>query len=122
VARAYGILAERIPHVECLVGYEGDAFAASGDAREDLLSITAVHPLRRSAVRVLLQRCGEGWEVVDELVREGRLVPVEHAGESFLVRRFRREGSTADRSTATLGRRDPRDPKGPGPPPTSSTR
>jgi wyosine [tRNA(Phe)-imidazoG37] synthetase (radical SAM superfamily) len=88
VGRAYGILAERIPNVECLIGYEGDAFAASGDARADLLSITAVHPLRRSAVDALLRRCGAGWELVDELVREGRLVSVEHAGEAFFVRRF----------------------------------
>lgn len=60
VARAHAIVAERVPHVEYLVGYEGDAFAASGDARADLLSITAVHPLRDSAVRELLRRSGSG--------------------------------------------------------------
>lgn len=100
VARAYGILAERIPHVECLIGYEGDAFAASGDARADLLSITAVHPLRRSAVHALLGRCGAGWEVVDRLVREGGLVPVEYAGESFFVRRFRAPRAARDPNAA----------------------
>jgi wyosine [tRNA(Phe)-imidazoG37] synthetase (radical SAM superfamily) len=88
VARAHQILAERVPHVEYLVGYEGDAFASTGDARADLLSITAVHPLRDSAVRALLDRSGCGWVVVDELVRERLLVPVDHAGERFFVRRF----------------------------------
>lgn len=88
VARAHAILAERVPHVECLIGYEGDAFAASGDARADLLAITAVHPLRDSAVRSLLDRSGCGWEVVDELVGDGLLVPVRHEGARYFVRRF----------------------------------
>ncbi|HEX6230729.1 MAG TPA: radical SAM protein [Actinomycetota bacterium] len=90
VARAHAILSERVPRVEYLVGYEGDAFAASGDPRADLLSITAVHPLRDSAVRELLERNRSGWEVVDELVRDGLLVRVEHAGSRFYVRRFHR--------------------------------
>lgn len=88
VCRAHAILAERVPRVEYLIGYEGDAFAASGDARADLLAITAVHPMRDSAVRAMLARSGSGWDVVDELVREGLLVPLEHGGERFYVRRF----------------------------------
>jgi wyosine [tRNA(Phe)-imidazoG37] synthetase (radical SAM superfamily) len=88
IARAHAILAERVPRVEYLIGYEGDAFASSGDARADLLAITAVHPLRDSAVQALLERSGCGWEVVDELAREGLVVSVEHAGARFLVRRF----------------------------------
>jgi wyosine [tRNA(Phe)-imidazoG37] synthetase (radical SAM superfamily) len=90
VARAFELLASRVPHVELLVGYEGDVFAASGDARADLLSIAAVHPLRRSAVEELLRRCGAGWEIVDQLVEEGLLLPVEHGGSRFYVRRFER--------------------------------
>jgi wyosine [tRNA(Phe)-imidazoG37] synthetase (radical SAM superfamily) len=88
VARAHQILADRVPNVEYLVGYEGDAFASSGDARADLLAITAVHPLRDSAVRELLKGSGCGWEVIDELIREGFLVPVEHAGARYFVRCF----------------------------------
>jgi wyosine [tRNA(Phe)-imidazoG37] synthetase (radical SAM superfamily) len=88
VARAHSILAERVPHVEYLIGYEGDAFASSGDARTDLLAIAAVHPLRDSAVRDLLDGSGCGWDVVDALLGEGLVVSVEHAGARFLVRRF----------------------------------
>jgi wyosine [tRNA(Phe)-imidazoG37] synthetase (radical SAM superfamily) len=94
VARAYRIMAEHVGRVELLVGDEGDAFAASGDPRADLLAITAVHPLRESAVRGLLGRSGCGWEVVDELQRDGLVVAVEHAGERFLVRRFHTLGRT----------------------------
>jgi len=30
--------------VEYLVGFQGNAFASTGDAKDDLLSITAIHP------------------------------------------------------------------------------
>jgi wyosine [tRNA(Phe)-imidazoG37] synthetase (radical SAM superfamily) len=88
VTRAYEALAEALPNVELLIGYEGDAFAASGDARADLLSITAVHPLRESAVRELLARSGGEWEVVERLLREGLLRAVDYAGSRFYLRRF----------------------------------
>jgi wyosine [tRNA(Phe)-imidazoG37] synthetase (radical SAM superfamily) len=90
VTRAHAIMAARVPRVVLLTHDEGDAFAASGDARADLLAITAVHPMRRSAVEALLRRCGSSWDVVDELVDAGLLIPVDHAGERFLVRRFQR--------------------------------
>lgn len=37
------------PKEEDLIGYEGNAFAFTGDVEEDLLSITAVHPMREDA-------------------------------------------------------------------------
>ncbi|MEW6059717.1 MAG: radical SAM protein [Actinomycetota bacterium] len=92
VVRAHGILAERLQHVEYLIGYEGEAFATSGDPRADLLSITAVHPLRESAVRDLLRMSGSEWDVVRQLVVEGLLRSVEYEGTHFFVRRFNRQG------------------------------
>jgi len=85
--RAYQIFAARVPHVELLLGYEGDAFASTGDLRTDLLSITAVHPLRRSAVARLTERCGASPEDVELLVAEGAVAWVGYLGEDFLVRR-----------------------------------
>ncbi len=85
---AYQILANRLPHVEYLIGYEGDAFAFSGDVRRDLLSITAVHPMRESAVRELLTRAQAEWSLVEELVAESNLKEVEYLGKRYYVRRF----------------------------------
>jgi wyosine [tRNA(Phe)-imidazoG37] synthetase (radical SAM superfamily) len=99
VLRAWQSLATRLPgtRVELLIGDEGNAFATTGDARADLLSITAVHPMREDAVADLLARTGEGWPVVEELVAGGRLARREHAGRTFFVRRFARPapGATA---------------------------
>jgi hypothetical protein len=50
VARAHQILAERVPHVEYLVGYEGDASPQPATPGGPALHL-AVHPLRDSAVR-----------------------------------------------------------------------
>lgn len=88
VTRAYALLSEYVPQVECLTGYEGDAFASSGDARADLLAITAVHPMRTSGIQKLLDRTGAGWDLVDRYVADGTLTAVDYRGERFYVRRW----------------------------------
>jgi len=90
VLQAYQILRAAVEEVELLIGYEGDAFASTGDAEEDLLRITAVHPMRREAVEALLARTGAGWDVVRGLVAEGLLVETKYEGHTFYARRLRR--------------------------------
>jgi wyosine [tRNA(Phe)-imidazoG37] synthetase (radical SAM superfamily) len=95
--QAFQILSERLDRVEYLVGYEGDAFASTGDARQDLLSITAVHPMRREAVAKLLSRTKADWGVVEELVEGGLLVETRYGGNVFYVRRFGQMGTPTNR-------------------------
>jgi wyosine [tRNA(Phe)-imidazoG37] synthetase (radical SAM superfamily) len=90
VNRAYHLLSGHVERVEYLVGYEGDRFSATGDPRTDLLGITAVHPMRSSAVRELLDKTGADWTVVDSLVADGSLVETTYRGDTFYVRRFSR--------------------------------
>jgi len=89
VNRAYQILNDRLEKLEYLIGYEGDAFALTGDVERDLLSITAVHPMRESAVRAFLARAGSRWRVVDELMARDLLVEVEYARNKFYLRSLR---------------------------------
>lgn len=89
VTRAFHVLAERVPRVQYLIGYEGDEFASTGDARADLLAITAVQPMRASAVDDLLRRSGAGRDLVAELVADGQLAEVDYRGSQYLVRRWR---------------------------------
>lgn len=86
--RAYRIFRDRIERVEYLIGYEGNAFAFTGDLEQDLLSITAVHPMREDAVGDYLARAGAGWETVKRLVTEGELVEIQHAGRKFYLRKI----------------------------------
>jgi len=86
IARAWEVFRAWHGRVELLVGYEGNAFASTGDPREDLLSITAVHPMREEAVRRLVERVGGGWGVVSELVDMGKLVVVTYGGHRYFLR------------------------------------
>jgi len=88
VNRAYQILDSRVERVEYLIGYEGDAFARTGDVEKDLLSITAVHPMRESAVREFLARAEADWSVIEDLTARGLLVQVEYDGHRFYLRRL----------------------------------
>jgi wyosine [tRNA(Phe)-imidazoG37] synthetase (radical SAM superfamily) len=90
VNTAFQLFVKRLGNdrVEYLIGYEGNAFAFTGDVREDLLSITAVHPMREEAVRELLRRAGASWQIVDELLRNGKLVRLEYEGKIYYMRKF----------------------------------
>lgn len=87
INRAYQIFSERLEQVELLVGYEGDLFALTGDVVQDLLSITAVHPMREDAVKKFLEQAGKGWDAAQRLIDAGQIVKTEYAGDRFYLRR-----------------------------------
>jgi wyosine [tRNA(Phe)-imidazoG37] synthetase (radical SAM superfamily) len=84
--KAFQILNEKPFQVEYLIGYEGNAFAFTGDVEEDLLSITAVHPMRQDAVNEFLMRAGADWQIVHKLIAQSQLAEVEYKGKKFYVR------------------------------------
>jgi wyosine [tRNA(Phe)-imidazoG37] synthetase (radical SAM superfamily) len=73
--------------VEYLLGYEGNAFASTGNVEEDLLSITAVHPMREEAVKKLLKKANTEWQVVEKLLGENKLVALEYEGNTYYLRK-----------------------------------
>ena len=88
ISQAYRILEERIDRVECLMEYEGNAFAFTGDVVKDLLAITAVHPMRKDAMQDFLERAGANWSIVETLIAEEQLSESEHRGQKFYKRKF----------------------------------
>jgi len=74
--------------VECLMRYEGCVFASTGNVEEDLLSITAVHPMREEAVKKLLEKADADWQVVETLVGENKLVELEYEGNTYYMRKL----------------------------------
>ena len=88
INRAYQIFSERVDQVEYLIGYEGNAFAFTGDIEEDLLSITAVHPMREEAVNEFLARARADWSVVHQLIDQGQLVEMDYEGRTFYMRKL----------------------------------
>jgi wyosine [tRNA(Phe)-imidazoG37] synthetase (radical SAM superfamily) len=88
INRAYQILNGTLAHVEYLIGYEGNAFAFTGNAEEDLLSITAVHPMREDAVDEFLDRAKADWSIVRHLVAEGQVIETDYDGRRFFLRKL----------------------------------
>ena len=91
--RFFQILCDKVDPVEYLIRYEGVDFASTGKVEEDLLSITAVHPMREEAVGGLLAKAGADWSVVRTLIDEGQLAETEYEGHTFYVRKLRGERS-----------------------------
>jgi wyosine [tRNA(Phe)-imidazoG37] synthetase (radical SAM superfamily) len=84
--QAYNILNDRLEHVEYLIGYEGNAFANTGDLEQDLLSITAVHPMREEAVNEMLLNAGMDWGFIQTLLESHKLKKVAFSGKTFYMR------------------------------------
>jgi len=88
INRAYQILGKSVEQVEYLIGYEGNAFAFTAGVEEDLLSITAVHPMREEAVEDFLGRASADWSAIHRLIAQGQLIKTEYDGKSFYMRRL----------------------------------
>jgi wyosine [tRNA(Phe)-imidazoG37] synthetase (radical SAM superfamily) len=86
INEAFQILNEMPFQVEFLIGYEGNAFACTGDVEKDLLSITAVHPMREDAVSEFLSRAETDWSFIDQLIRKKKLIKMEYKGHRFYMR------------------------------------
>jgi wyosine [tRNA(Phe)-imidazoG37] synthetase (radical SAM superfamily) len=87
---AYQTFSQRLSRVEYLIGYEGNAFAFTGNVADDLLSITSVHPMREEAVIECLKKANADWGVIDRLIKDGRLIQLEYQGRRFYMRRLPR--------------------------------
>ena len=85
---AYQIFSERLSGVEYLIGYEGNAFASTGNVRNDLLGITSVHPMREEAVTEFLDKTGNDWTVIERLIEDSALVELEYQGKKFYMRKL----------------------------------
>jgi len=90
INRAYQFFREEAIDVEYLIGYEGNAFAYTGNVEEDLLSITSVHPMREDAVQVLLTRANANWSVIENLLHEEKLRELDYRGHTFYMRTLKR--------------------------------
>jgi wyosine [tRNA(Phe)-imidazoG37] synthetase (radical SAM superfamily) len=86
LAVAYHLFHERSIDAEYLIGYEGNAFAFTGNVEEDLLSITSVHPMREDAVQGYLLKARGGWDAVHKLLEEEKLLKVDHGENTFFLR------------------------------------
>ncbi len=87
INRYYQIVSEAVEGTEYLIGYEGNAFASTGNVAEDILSITAVHPMREEAVAEVLERADADWSAIEQLIDEDELIESSYEGHTYYLRR-----------------------------------
>jgi wyosine [tRNA(Phe)-imidazoG37] synthetase (radical SAM superfamily) len=84
------IVSRKIPFLELLFETEIGDFLSTGDISEDILSITAVHPLSEKALRHMVSCAGADWSIVQELLSSSKITCIQYRGERFFCSSFRR--------------------------------
>ena len=85
---AFQLFKEKSIDAEHLIGYEGNAFAFTGNIEKDLLSITSVHPMRKEAVDEFLKKANGKWAVIEKLKNENKLIETEYKNNKFFIRKL----------------------------------
>ncbi len=87
LVEAFQIFSEHLESVEVLTGYSPEPFTTAGDAVQNLLDITCVHPMRESEVQALFEKAGVDRSVLQELLVAEEIVRVVHGDEPFYIRK-----------------------------------
>ena len=88
VAMAHEAFSRHKLNAELLTGYEGNAFASSGNFADDLLSITAVHPMRKDAVLELMAKSNSTEFILNQLIDSELIEKVSFNNQDFFLRKF----------------------------------
>jgi len=86
------ICSEQVPFVELLFESEVGDFVSTGNLREDILSITAVHPLREEPLRAMVSAAGGTWQLVQDLLADGSILTILYRDERYFFHRFKKSG------------------------------
>jgi len=88
--KAYQIFTSKGLNAELNTGYEGNEFSSTGNLGEDILNITAVHPMRKDAVEELINKDNGSWTDIDYLVTSGKLIKMEFDHNIFYLRNLKK--------------------------------
>jgi len=89
INKAYQIFKNFSINTEYLIGYEGNEFAYTGNVKEDLLSITSVHPMREDAIKEYLKKANSNFSIIEEMLKENKIIVSEYNNERFYLRRLK---------------------------------
>ncbi len=88
ITKAYHIFSDSDTQVELLTGYEGNAFSSTGKPKEDIFSITAIHPMQEKALEELLHKTDTEFAVVDAMLNKGLLNKINYLGNIYYTSNF----------------------------------
>ena len=73
---------------ELLTGFEGSDTGSTGNIYEDILNITAVHPLREDTLRKLLEKDNADFQVVESLLKQKLIRSTIYKGKRYYLREY----------------------------------
>jgi wyosine [tRNA(Phe)-imidazoG37] synthetase (radical SAM superfamily) len=82
------ILSEKVSFVDLLFEAEASDFISTGNIIEDILSITAVHPIREEALRYMVAQADADWIIVEELLTSRKITCIKYREERFYLHCF----------------------------------
>jgi len=91
---AFQVFNKEIEKVELLIGYEGNAFAFTGNVQEDFLSITSVHPMREDAVEEFLKKAKSSWSIINILLKEEKIIKTTYQNKNFYIRKLFKDSNS----------------------------
>ena len=80
---SYKIIKSIYNNTELLNEYEGNEFSISSEPEESLVSIMAVHPMRKDAVEKYLKNSKSNWDTVRKLIEEKKIKELIYDGNTF---------------------------------------
>jgi wyosine [tRNA(Phe)-imidazoG37] synthetase (radical SAM superfamily) len=86
---AWQIFNEAGIKTELLTGFEGVNTGFTGNIYEDILNITAVHPLREDTLSELLEKNKSDFKVVQSLINQRLIRCITYRGKKFYLREFK---------------------------------
>ena len=88
VTLAWHLFSEAGIETELLTGFEGVDTGFTGNIFEDILNITAVHPLREDSLNELLLKNGAAFSIVESLLSQRLIRRSIYQGKTFYLRDF----------------------------------
>jgi wyosine [tRNA(Phe)-imidazoG37] synthetase (radical SAM superfamily) len=86
--RVFQILNSSNTFMDLLFELENTDFQSTGNIAEDILGITAVHPIREEAMQNMVSMAQADWSIVEELLASGKIARIQYREVWFYVRRF----------------------------------
>jgi len=90
IHRAYQIFKSKGIDTELIIGYEGNEFSSTGNFVEDILNITAVHPMRSDAVESLLEKDSGSPSDLESMINSGELIKLNYNENLFYLRNLKK--------------------------------
>jgi wyosine [tRNA(Phe)-imidazoG37] synthetase (radical SAM superfamily) len=87
INEAYQIFTEKGLNTELILGFEGTNTGFTGNAKEDILNICAVHPIREDTMNELLAKDNADFETVESLIREQKIQQLLYKSKKFYLRK-----------------------------------